>query len=82
MATPETESLAEQYARLSREGVDRRDVDAALRALDVLISAFVLLVTLPVLALVTLVLLGTSGTPLLYRGLRVGRHGRIFHMFK
>jgi lipopolysaccharide/colanic/teichoic acid biosynthesis glycosyltransferase len=82
MATPETESLAEQYARLSREGVDRREADAALRALDVLISAFVLLVTLPLLALVTLVLLATSGTPLLYRGLRVGRHGRIFHMFK
>jgi lipopolysaccharide/colanic/teichoic acid biosynthesis glycosyltransferase len=82
MATPETESLAEQYARLSREGVDRRGVDAVLRALDVLISAFVLLVTLPLLALVALVLLATSGTPLLYRGLRVGRHGRIFHMFK
>jgi lipopolysaccharide/colanic/teichoic acid biosynthesis glycosyltransferase len=82
MATPETESLAEQYARLSREGVDRRGVDAVLRALDVLVSAFVLLVTLPLLALVALVLLATSGTPLLYRGLRVGRHGRIFHMFK
>jgi lipopolysaccharide/colanic/teichoic acid biosynthesis glycosyltransferase len=82
MATFETESLAEQYARLSREGVDRRGVDAVLRALDVLVSAFVLLVTLPLLALVALVLLATSGTPLLYRGLRVGRHGRIFHMFK
>jgi len=81
MATPET-SLAEQYARLSREGIDRRGVDAVLRALDVLVSALVLLVTLPLLLLVALVLLATSGTPLLYRGLRVGRHGRIFHMFK
>src|SRR4029079_1081671 len=37
---------------------------------------------LPILALVTIVFLVTSGTPLFYRGLRVGRHGRIFHMFK
>src|SRR6188474_60800 len=74
--SPETESLAERYARLSREGADRRGVDAALRSLDMLISATVLIVALPVLVLVT------SGRPLFYRGLRVGRHGRIFHMFK
>jgi lipopolysaccharide/colanic/teichoic acid biosynthesis glycosyltransferase len=80
--SPETESLAERYARLSREGVDRRGVDAALRSLDILISATVLVVTLPILALVTIVFLATSGTPLFYRGLRVGRHGRIFHMLK
>ncbi|HEX5467561.1 MAG TPA: sugar transferase [Gaiellaceae bacterium] len=78
----ETESLAEQYTRLSREGSGPRLVDAALRMLDVLISALALLVALPVLALVTVVFLATSGTPILYRGLRVGRYGRIFHMFK
>ena len=82
MASPETESLAERYARLSRESSERRGVDAVLRALDVLVSASALLVALPVLALVTVVLLATSGTPLLYRGLRVGRYGRVFHMFK
>ena len=37
--SPETESLAERYARLSREGTDRRGVDAAHRILDILISA-------------------------------------------
>ena len=45
----ETESLAERYARLSREGAERRGVDAALRTLDVLISATVLLIASPVL---------------------------------
>jgi lipopolysaccharide/colanic/teichoic acid biosynthesis glycosyltransferase len=82
MASPETESLAERYARLSRESSERRGVDAVLRTLDVLVSALALLVALPVLALVIVVLLATSGTPLLYRGLRVGRYGRVFHMFK
>ena len=80
--SPETESLAERYARLSREGADRRGVDAALRSLDMLISATVLIVALPILVIVTIVFLATSGRPLFYRGLRVGRHGRIFHMFK
>ena len=42
----------------------------------------VLIVALPILVLVTIVFLATSGTPLFYRGLRVGRYGRIFHMFK
>jgi len=80
--SPETESLAERYARLSREGAERRGVDAALRSFDILISASVLIVALPILVLVTIVFLATSGTPLFYRGLRVGRYGRIFHMFK
>jgi lipopolysaccharide/colanic/teichoic acid biosynthesis glycosyltransferase len=78
----ESESLAERYARLSREASGPRGVDAVLRAFDILISAAALLVALPVLALVALVLLASSGTPLLYRGPRVGRHGRIFHMYK
>src|ERR1044072_648444 len=78
----EAESLAERYARLSREGAERRGVDFALRALDILISATVLLIALPILVLVTVVFLVTSATPLFYRGLRVGRYGRIFHMFK
>jgi hypothetical protein len=33
-ASTETESLAERYARLSREGAERRGVDAALRTHD------------------------------------------------
>src|SRR4051812_4688597 len=78
----EPESLAERYARLSREGLEPRGVDAGLRSLDILIAGVALILLLPVLALVTLTMLVTAGSPLLYRGLRVGRHGRIFHMFK
>jgi lipopolysaccharide/colanic/teichoic acid biosynthesis glycosyltransferase len=77
-----TESLAEQYARLSREVLERRGVDAVLRTLDVVIAAFALLVFAPAFVVVATAILATSGSPLLYRGLRVGRHGRIFHMYK
>jgi lipopolysaccharide/colanic/teichoic acid biosynthesis glycosyltransferase len=80
--SPEMESLAERYARLSAEASSPRGVDLVLRTLDVLISGLVLLVALPVLAIAALVLLATSGQPVLYRGLRVGRYGRIFHMLK
>src|SRR5439155_7726726 len=76
------ESLAERYARLSREGLERRRVDAILRTLDILVSSVSLLVFSPALLLVAPAILLTSGRPLLYRGLRVGRHGRIFHMYK
>jgi lipopolysaccharide/colanic/teichoic acid biosynthesis glycosyltransferase len=81
-ASPEIESLAERYARSLERRLRAARVDAALRTLDVLISATVLLIASPILVLVTIVHLATSGTPLFYRGLRVGRHGRIFHMSK
>ncbi|MDX6435852.1 MAG: hypothetical protein QOK34_686 [Gaiellaceae bacterium] len=59
-----------------------RPRDAALRTLDVLFSAFFLLVTLPATLPIALLLLLTSGRPLFYRGERVGRGGRVFHMLK
>jgi lipopolysaccharide/colanic/teichoic acid biosynthesis glycosyltransferase len=82
MGSEPGESLAERYARLSREGLERRRVDAVLRSLDMLVSSVSLLVFSPALLLVAPAILLTSGTPLFYRGLRVGRHGRIFHMYK
>jgi lipopolysaccharide/colanic/teichoic acid biosynthesis glycosyltransferase len=48
----------------------------------VTLSALFLLITLPVALILTLVLAATSGRPILYRGERVGRSGRIFTMFK
>ena len=60
----------------------QRPRDRILRALDLLLSALFLLVALPIVLLLTLVLLATSGRPILYRGERVGRGGRIFTMFK
>ena len=78
----ETPSLAERYARLAAETPRRRGVDLTLRALDILLASLFLLVTLPVCALIVLVSVLSSGLPVLYRGDRVGRAGRVFHMLK
>ena len=81
VAPAQPESLADRYARLARE-TDRRGVDVELRALDVLLSGALVLVSLPVAVPVSLALLATSGRPLFYRGERVGRGGRVFTMLK
>lgn len=79
---PGEAELAEQFAMLSRETGQRAHVDALLRVFDVAIVATALLVLIPLLLLVAIALLLTSGRPLLYRGLRVGRHGHVFTMLK
>ena len=76
------ESLAERYAQLAREGLEPRSVDVALRALDVVIAGLALTILAPIWALVALTIFATSGAPVLYRGLRVGREGRVFRMYK
>jgi lipopolysaccharide/colanic/teichoic acid biosynthesis glycosyltransferase len=53
-----------------------------LRALDIVFSALFLLLSLPLSVPITLLLLATSGTPLFYRGERVGRGGHVFEMRK
>jgi len=57
-------------------------VDPVLRGLDVLISATILLVLSPLLVLTAAAIALTSGRPVLYRGARVGRAGRLFRMYK
>jgi lipopolysaccharide/colanic/teichoic acid biosynthesis glycosyltransferase len=75
------DTLIRGYRELARE-TPARPRDALLRALDLVLSALLLVVTLPVsLAIVALILL-TSGRPVLYRGERVGRGGRVFTMLK
>jgi lipopolysaccharide/colanic/teichoic acid biosynthesis glycosyltransferase len=69
------------YRQLALESPSRPR-DRVLRALDLLLSALFLVVALPVGLLLALLLLATSGRPILYRGERVGRGGRIFTMFK
>jgi lipopolysaccharide/colanic/teichoic acid biosynthesis glycosyltransferase len=76
-----TESLAERYARLAQES-SPRSRDAVLRALDVLLSALFLLIALPFALLVAIAILVGDGRPILYRGERVGRAGRVFSMYK
>jgi lipopolysaccharide/colanic/teichoic acid biosynthesis glycosyltransferase len=77
-----TPSLAEQYSVMASQDFAPRRVDAALRALDLIIAGSALLVLSPLLGLLALATLLTSGTPVLYRGERVGRAGRVFVMYK
>jgi lipopolysaccharide/colanic/teichoic acid biosynthesis glycosyltransferase len=61
---------------------ESRPVDSVLRALDVLISGFALLVLSPLLALIAIAIALSSGRPVFYHGARVGRAGRLFRMYK
>jgi lipopolysaccharide/colanic/teichoic acid biosynthesis glycosyltransferase len=76
------ETLAGRYAQLAAERVEKRRVDLVLRALDVCISAGALVVFAPAAAAIAIAIRVTSGPPILYRGARVGRAGRVFTMVK
>jgi len=81
MSEQQPQSLAARYARLAQES-ERRPRDAALRALDLFLAAVFGLIALPFALLTSLVILLTSGRPILYRGERVGRAGHVFTMYK
>ena len=74
--------LSIQYARMAHEHQEARGVDLALRALDVAISSLVLAALAIPIGLIALAIRVTSGAPVLYRGQRVGRAGRMFTMYK
>jgi lipopolysaccharide/colanic/teichoic acid biosynthesis glycosyltransferase len=76
------EPLAERYARLADERQSPRRVDTALRGLDIAISATSLVLFAPLAVLIAIAIRLTSGAPVLYRGERVGRAGRVFTMLK
>src|SRR5829696_973257 len=83
MATQtEPSTVAEQVSVMASEAFAPRRVDIVLRALDLMIAGGALLVLSPLLGLLALATLLTSGTPVLYRGERVGRAGRVFTMYK
>jgi lipopolysaccharide/colanic/teichoic acid biosynthesis glycosyltransferase len=71
----------EEMIALAADG-ESRPIDVVLRGLDVLISASILLLLSPLLALTALAIAVNSGRPILYRGARVGRAGRLFWMYK
>ena len=77
-----TQAIAARYAAQADHPFEHRALDALLRALDLVIAGTLLAVTAPVIAALMLVILLTSGRPVLYRGLRVGRAGRVFTMYK
>jgi lipopolysaccharide/colanic/teichoic acid biosynthesis glycosyltransferase len=74
-------SLSRRFSELT-EASAPRPRDALLRTLDVVFSAFFLLVSLPLTLPIALLSVATSGRPLFYRGERVGRGGRVFGMLK
>jgi lipopolysaccharide/colanic/teichoic acid biosynthesis glycosyltransferase len=82
VATPQSsDSFSLRFSELT-EASPTRPRDAALRVLDIVLSGFFLLVSLPVTVPIAGLLLLTSGRPLFYRGERVGRGGRVFEMLK
>jgi lipopolysaccharide/colanic/teichoic acid biosynthesis glycosyltransferase len=76
------QSVVEQASLISGEVWAPRRVDVVLRGLDLLIAGSALIVLSPLLGLLALATLLTSGRPVLYRGERVGRAGHIFTMYK
>jgi lipopolysaccharide/colanic/teichoic acid biosynthesis glycosyltransferase len=81
VAVPLEDTLIRGYQRLAAETPHRR-TDIELRALDILFASVFGLLLLPVAAIIAALVLVTDGRPILYRGERVGRHGRFFAMWK
>jgi len=77
-----SDSFILRFSSLAGAAPRRGLVDVELRALDVLLSASFLLLALPLTALIAIGVLVTSGGPILYRGERIGRGGRVFTMVK
>jgi lipopolysaccharide/colanic/teichoic acid biosynthesis glycosyltransferase len=76
-----SESFVARYEALAGTSTKRR-VDLELRILDIMFSVLFGLLALPLVLFIAAVLVLTSGLPVLYRGERVGRGGRIFTILK
>jgi lipopolysaccharide/colanic/teichoic acid biosynthesis glycosyltransferase len=68
--------------RLDRSTTEVRRGMLAKRVLDLLVGSGTLLLATPLLAVIAAVIAGTSRGPVLYRQLRVGRHGELFSLVK
>jgi lipopolysaccharide/colanic/teichoic acid biosynthesis glycosyltransferase len=77
-----TRAIAERWAAQAHHPYEHRSLDALLRALDVVIAGTLLGLTAPLVGALMLLIFLTSGRPVLYRGLRVGRAGEMFTMYK
>jgi lipopolysaccharide/colanic/teichoic acid biosynthesis glycosyltransferase len=75
------DTLTSGYRRLAAE-TPRRRIDGELRILDVLFAGLFALLLLPAFAVIAVATLASDGRPVLYRGERVGRHGRFFTIAK
>src|SRR5205085_9658487 len=75
------DTLVRGYRQLALE-TPARPRDVVLRALDVVLASLFLLLSLPVSLTIAVLVLVTSGRPVLYRGERVGRGAHVFTMYK
>ena len=75
------DTLVTGYKRLASNAPDRLK-DLELRTLDIFFSSVFLILFSPLAVVIALVMLVTSGRPVLYRGQRVGRGGHFFEMLK
>jgi lipopolysaccharide/colanic/teichoic acid biosynthesis glycosyltransferase len=80
--TPRLEDTFIRGFRQLAQATPKRNQDVILRALDIAFSSLFLLISLPVSLCLTVAVVFTSGRPVFYRGNRVGRGGRVFHMYK
>jgi lipopolysaccharide/colanic/teichoic acid biosynthesis glycosyltransferase len=76
-----SESFVARFEALAGTSTKRR-ADLELRVLDVVFALLFALVTLPIVLVIAAVAAATGGVPVLYRGERVGRGGRIFTILK
>src|ERR1051326_3468853 len=81
MQSSPSESFAARFEALAGTSAKRR-VDLELRALDFLFALAFGVVLLPFSVLIAGAVVLTSGLPVLYRGERVGRGGRLFTILK
>jgi lipopolysaccharide/colanic/teichoic acid biosynthesis glycosyltransferase len=76
-----SESFVSRFQRLT-SGSPKRRVDVELRVLDVCFALLFGLLALPLVLLISALVAATGGFPVLYRGERVGRGGRLFTILK
>jgi lipopolysaccharide/colanic/teichoic acid biosynthesis glycosyltransferase len=76
-----SESFVLRFERLA-SGSAKRTVDLELRILDVALTLVLAVVALPLALIIAALNAVTSGLPVLYRGERVGRGGRVFMILK
>jgi lipopolysaccharide/colanic/teichoic acid biosynthesis glycosyltransferase len=78
---PLEDTLISGYTRLASDAPHRR-IDLELRVLDVFFGGIFGVLLAPFALLIAIVVVVTSGRPILYHGERVGRRGRFFRMLK
>jgi lipopolysaccharide/colanic/teichoic acid biosynthesis glycosyltransferase len=76
-----SQSFVARFEALAGTSTKRR-ADLELRVLDIAFALLFALITLPLVLAIAAVAAATSGVPVMYRGERVGRGGRIFTILK